>query len=292
MATSSPLSELGPTPPRPFIAFQPPPGKALDQYDSTRRPQAQAIVANVPQTFVDAMIVREQVFVREQHIPLKNEFDEDDPLSCHWVVYESEYTQEDAVLDKDNDAIFLNDEDHANATPIGTIRLVPFPHPVHPKAGREYIDGKLLPPRRGSDESDTKQDPDGPQGQAPNGYKDRATSLHNGTEPYIKLGRLAVVKSHRGKLLAGHLINTALDWMMTHFDYFDITTGPASSHVKFNGLVCVHAQIGAMKLWERHGFVQDELMGKWYEEGIPHVGMFRRIEKHQDEVRNEGRNTG
>jgi predicted GNAT family N-acyltransferase len=31
------------------------------------------------------MEVREQVFVKEQNIPLENEFDADDARSCHWV---------------------------------------------------------------------------------------------------------------------------------------------------------------------------------------------------------------
>lgn len=40
---------------------------------------------NIPQTFLDAMEVREQVFVHEQGVPLDNEFDADDARACHWV---------------------------------------------------------------------------------------------------------------------------------------------------------------------------------------------------------------
>ena len=35
----------------------------------------------IPQGFIDAMIVREEVFVQEQDIPLANELDDDDPVS-------------------------------------------------------------------------------------------------------------------------------------------------------------------------------------------------------------------
>jgi len=41
---------------------------------------------------------------------------------------------------------------------------------------------------------------------------DRKTSLHDGVESYVKLGRLCVIKEERGKSLADLLINAALDW--------------------------------------------------------------------------------
>ncbi len=65
----------------PFITFLGP--SNLDGYDpklpSSEQPD------NIPKTFLDAMEVREQVFVEEQHVPLDNEFDSDDPRACHWV---------------------------------------------------------------------------------------------------------------------------------------------------------------------------------------------------------------
>lgn len=268
-----------PTPQLPFVAFQPPAKKALDKYDSSRPPKEQRADANLPSTFIDAMIVREQVFVREQHIPLKNEFDSDDARSCHWVIYATDCLQEDAVTDPDTGAVTLPAEARSTAIPIGTIRMVPFPHCPHPKAGREYVDGKLLPPRAGAEASNA-QDSDEPEGQAPYGYKDRETSHHDGEEPYVKLGRLAVIREHRNKHYAGLLINAALDWAMKNWTYFN----PSRARAEWDGLVCVHAQVGAVRTWQRHGFVQDELMGKWYEEGIPHVGMFRRLEFYQDKL--------
>lgn len=65
----------------PFITFLGP--SDLNGYDrkkpATEQPQ------NVPKTFLDAMEVREEVFVKEQKVPLENEFDSDDPRACHWV---------------------------------------------------------------------------------------------------------------------------------------------------------------------------------------------------------------
>ncbi|OIW27717.1 hypothetical protein CONLIGDRAFT_447112 [Coniochaeta ligniaria NRRL 30616] len=272
-----------PTPPKPFLAFLPPPGSKLDRYDSTLLPQDQQESANIPITFIDAMTVREQVFVREQHIPLKYEFDSDDARSCHWVIYHSTCTQEEAITDKVTGAVTLPESARSTSTPIGTIRLVPFPHPPHPKNGRQYIDGKILPQRPGQDPSSEEDDPNEPQGQAPAGYQDRVTSLHDGKEPYVKLGRLAIIRAHRGRFLSDMLLNAALDWAMTHYSYFDQVRprahGPSA---EWNGLVCVHAQVAAAKVWQRHSFFVDELMGKWYEEGIPHQGRFRRVERAVD----------
>lgn len=40
----------------------------------------------------------------------------------------------------------------------------------------------------------------------------------------------------------------------------------------------VHAQVQGEKMYERFGFVTDEKMGRWDEEGIEHVGMWKRID--------------
>jgi hypothetical protein len=64
----------------PFITFLGP--SNLAAYDSSKRSSEQA--DTIPKTFLDAMEVREQVFVDEQKVPLQNEFDSDDHRSCHW----------------------------------------------------------------------------------------------------------------------------------------------------------------------------------------------------------------
>lgn len=65
----------------PFMQFLRP--SNLNEYDRHKRPIEQ--LGDVPKVFLDAMEIREQVFVIEQGVPLENEFDSDDARSCHWV---------------------------------------------------------------------------------------------------------------------------------------------------------------------------------------------------------------
>ena len=65
----------------PFIAFLGP--SNLDGYD--RKLSASKQPAHIPKTFLDAMEVREEVFVKEQGVPADNESDSDDTRACHWV---------------------------------------------------------------------------------------------------------------------------------------------------------------------------------------------------------------
>jgi hypothetical protein len=65
----------------PFINFLGP--SVLNEYDRKKGPTEQP--SHIPPTFLDAMEVREEVFVKEQGVPLENEFDSDDARACHWV---------------------------------------------------------------------------------------------------------------------------------------------------------------------------------------------------------------
>lgn len=65
----------------PFISFLGP--SNLDGYNRSLPPAEQP--ANIPKVFLDAMEVREKVFVHEQGVALNNEFDSDDARACHWV---------------------------------------------------------------------------------------------------------------------------------------------------------------------------------------------------------------
>jgi predicted GNAT family N-acyltransferase len=65
----------------PFITFLGP--SNLGEYDRYKKSSEQS--SNIPKAFIDAMEVREQVFVEEQGVPLANEFDSDDARACHWV---------------------------------------------------------------------------------------------------------------------------------------------------------------------------------------------------------------
>jgi len=229
--------------------------------------------------------------------------------------------------------------------PIGTIRLVPFPHPPHPRDGGIYVDGKLTnagqPAARvalatdakgkgaaaNKDETSgksTKEDITSKIGKlnigddsaasssataetrkvvAPLTHKevlrspptslpryayDRPTTFHNGEEAYVKLGRLAVREEFRRFGIASQLVRAATKWMLdnptafnprpsvTSFDHLGLAAGRAVP--EWRGLFCVHAQESAIGFWERQGFAIDEKMGRWFEEGIPHVGMFKRVD--------------
>lgn len=46
----------------------------------------------------------------------------------------------------------------------------------------------------------------------------------------------------------------------------------------WNGLVLVHAQKDIEKVWNRYGFSKDDTMGVWDEEGIDHIGMWKRLD--------------
>ncbi|KAF7559226.1 hypothetical protein G7046_g4944 [Stylonectria norvegica] len=241
----------------------------------------------IPRAFLDAMEVREKVFVQEQGVPADNEFDADDPRCCHWVVYASvNKTEELEIRDKEGNVVQPR-KSSTRSTPIGTVRLVPFPHEAHPKAGGVYWNGVL----EGGDDGQANGTgrPEGASG------VDRATTLHDGKEPYVKLGRLAVVKEFRGNRLAGLLVKTVLSWLRSNPSFFDPSIkelgleqlGATSEREvpKWNGLVCVHAQEAVIGAWKKFGFKVDDAMGTWQEEGIAHVGMFQRLEFEPKQIR-------
>ena len=86
------------------------------------------------------------------------------------------------------------------------------------------------------------------------------------------------------------LIDAALSWVAQNQQAIIPPLSPATAeqrklelgHVPddtvFRGLVLVHAQKTVEKVWSKHGFVRDEKMGVWFEEGIEHVGMWKRID--------------
>ncbi|OAR00454.1 hypothetical protein LLEC1_05864 [Akanthomyces lecanii] len=222
--------------------------------------------ADIPSTFLDAIEVREDVFVKEQGVPVENEFDVDDPRCCHWVAYASVHTTQEHEVRDETGAVVQPRKSSTRSTPIGTVRLVPFPHDPHP------------------DNSS-----------APTFAADRPTSYHDGRESYVKLGRLAVQKDFRGNRIAGLLVNTVLDWLKENPSYFDpsitelgleqVGARRETEIPSWGGLVCVHAQKKVQSFWERCGFKIDEGMGTWWEEGILHVGMFQRLPIDEKKVR-------
>ncbi|KAI8270336.1 hypothetical protein K4K58_010833 [Colletotrichum sp. SAR11_239] len=294
----------------PFVSLLEP--TRLDAYIRGRAHDEQP--AAIPKLFCDAMEVREEVFVKEQGVPAENEFDADDSRACHWVSYASvSKVVEQEVLDGDGNIVKPR-RSSTRATPIGTIRLVPFPHDPHPKDGGVYWDGKLEEIKVGAaaggdgeavetatEEMKSPVKEDGVVGAAehvgeerrssaarPFAGPDRATDLHDGIEPYVKLGRLAVIEGFRGHRISLLLVNTVLAWLKEKPSYFDpsikemgleqIGASTAEEVPKWKGLVCVHAQKQVVEMWEKMGFVIDEGMGTWWEEGIEHKGMFMRLD--------------
>lgn len=249
--------------------FQPPP--SIDGYDHLLPPEEQP--SSVPATFAACMAVRHAVFVLEQKIPADSELDDDDRRSCHWALFYAEAGT-----------------DRPAGTPAGTIRLVPYPQPPHPVPGGVYAtaDGVYglqgwRKPKNGDGESEFV--PVG-SASAPGAIPEAAvlhrTTFHDGDEPYVKLGRMAVLPKYRRKGLANRLVKDVLLWMQQNPGYFepegadddaDGVGAPA-----FRGLVCVHAQVSAIDFWLAAGFQIDDAMGQWWEEGMLHVGMFLRLD--------------
>jgi predicted GNAT family N-acyltransferase len=229
-----------------------------------RKLHAESQPSTIPQTFLDAMEVREEVFVKGQGVPLSMEADSDDARSCHWVAY---------ATPTENPGL--------GPIPAGTVRLVPFPHDPHPEPGSEWD----IP------EESEHIEADGGSGNSlivanPPWIIDRETTLHDGKEPYIKFGRLAVMEGFRGRGIADIMVNTAIQWAKENPQFFD-PKGPIVGaegedldvhRMKWNGLICAHAQEYVSKAWAKWGFVIDEKMGKWNEAEIPHVGMFLRLD--------------
>ncbi|CAI6336560.1 unnamed protein product [Periconia digitata] len=270
-----------------FLSMLPPPKDDLAQYDNTRPHNEQDI--EVPQVFHDAMSVREEVY-GEQGIPLDAEFDEDDARSWHWVVYASVASTaspppKDLRTDTPTDGA-----DGARRTssvgtrlPVGTIRMIPPPH-----APNKYLDQPT---------SDKHMDADPPRSLEDHSSSDN--SKHP-SEPYVKLGRLAVLTPYRKLGLAKLLINTAIEYAAKHPD--DIYEPPSATTAEkanlfgiqteesapWNGLIMIHAQSNLKHLWEKYGFAEELLNDKgqveiskephWVEEGIEHIGMWRRLQ--------------
>lgn len=206
----------------------------------------------IPQGLIDALTVRETVFVQGQNVPWAEELDEDDPRSFHWTAYAS-VRRDFSAADDSGPNNAANGKRRASSTstkmPIGTIRLVPPPHKPHPNGKTE-------------------------------------TDVHKNNESYIKLGRLAVIPEYRGMGVADILIGKAVEFVIKNPDQiiprYEAGRLESLKHtgagVDYKGLLLVHSQVGVQKVWKRHGFETDESMGTWDEVGIDHVGMWKRVD--------------
>ncbi|KAK8245211.1 acyl-CoA N-acyltransferase [Phyllosticta capitalensis] len=277
-----------------FISFLPP-TPTIANYDASLRASEQT-AADIPQTFKDAMTVRERVFVEEQNIPLENEFDADDPRSFHWVVYASVgATGSTNGFQPSNGATNGSEteqEERRRSDPsayrvaVGVVRLVPPPHPPHPAPSDAHaLDNSLAAPATFVPKTNGTASPNG------NGHARSHSSDDLDTHtapPYIKLGRLAILKPYRKLGLSSLLVRTALDWAAQNAHVICPPASPEAveiakiegregSLVSWDGSTLVHAQAPLEKFYGTFGFVKDEAMGVWDEEGIDHVGMWLKV---------------
>lgn len=310
-----------------FLAHLPPPHDLLRHYD--RKASHSVQPAEIPQPFLDAMSIRETVFVNEQRVPLENEYDADDARSFHWVTYASVATTGgptafsrgfDVSSNGAGRSSSKDDRRRSTATasklPVGTIRLVPPPHPPHPTPSSQHQ----------IDNSEAQaSSPTSPQGSHVLHHNAPGGSTEEGSEPYIKLGRLAILPAYRRLGLGKLLVEAACEWASKHpediLPKMDATTRERerahargrsedsasgagasesagggegdylsesmasgggseitmSSLMPWKGLILVHAQLNRLGTYEKWGFVRDEQLGTWWEEGIEHVAMWRRV---------------
>ncbi len=205
----------------------------------------------------------------EQHCSSANEIDADDAKSWHWVAFDDSSGRgndddDDDDRERAHPEVWRDEVGYAvNVRPsaVGTIRLVPVGAAVE----------------RFNDAAPGTGPSHGP------------TQLWDGREPYIKLGRLATLFAHRGLGLGRLLVGAALEWATDHAIVLHRQgLNPCKSEIQqqedgevdapWKGLVLVHAQKVVEGFWRGLGFETDEGMGRWWEEGIEHLGMWRRLE--------------
>ena len=252
-----------------FVTLVQPPGHVVYKYPISGNDEPAS--TSIPTGFLDAMIVRKHVFVEEQKCRLENEIDDDDARSWHWVVYASVSTARSTPSNNEDNhtgtagSEFERRKSSGGQVPVGTIRLVPPPHGLHPAPGS--VDGL------GGAKVDVMED------------GDRKTAMHDGRELYVKLGRLATVKGYRGLGLGRLLTKAAMDWAARNKKVLDtLPNDPVAREtakrdkLEWKGLILAHSQVKAVNFYESMGFTVDKELGIWIEEGIEHVGMWKRVE--------------
>lgn len=117
------------------------------------------------------------------------------------------------------------------------------------------------------------------------------SSQNPNNESYIKIGRLATLAPYRKLGLGRMLLETALEWASKNPQLILPPPSAASREAAriegrvdvddvyeaWRGLVLIHAQSNLQKWYIKLGFTLDSSMGEWKEEGIAHVGMWKRI---------------
>lgn len=97
----------------------------------------------------------------------------------------------------------------------------------------------------------------------PNGFDDP------NEEPYVKLSRVATIAEARGQKLNKILMDTAFAYLAAN---------PRSVDEGWRGLLLTHAQVYIEGMYLKLGFITDDRLGRWDEEGIEHLGMWKRLD--------------
>ncbi|KAF7945889.1 uncharacterized protein EAE97_004927 [Botrytis byssoidea] len=153
-------------------------------------------------------------------------------------------------------ALFPAEESPVSYIPVGTLRLLPYPDTLRPLPHTRIIVG--LPTEEIPPSSIFFFQP------SPTYRVNPASTLHDGVEPYVRLGRLAVLKEYRGRGYADLLIQAALKWAGENprFSEEALSEEEKGTVPEWKGLVCLYARDVAVRTWERNGFVVDEGMVK------------------------------
>ncbi|PGH21429.1 hypothetical protein AJ80_03220 [Polytolypa hystricis UAMH7299] len=165
------------------------------------------------------------------------------------------------------------DEVDGGKVPVGVTRLVPpRSHGIHTSEANGHAEGE-------------EQFPSAP--------------AREENKPYVKITRVAVLPAYRNRGLGKYLVDNALEWASSHPEQVSAQQQQQreeeeEGHEEWSGLVLVHAQVQAEKAYEKMGFVTDESMGSWWEEGIRHVGMWKtvEVEKHTHKDKDKERENG
>ncbi|KAB8298072.1 hypothetical protein EYC80_001837 [Monilinia laxa] len=251
--TSTPTPRI--TPPH-KLSIQLPPHPHVHTWNRHLPSYNQAHCSEIP-IFKDACYVREQVFVHEQQVvPLVHHLDPDDARSVHIVIYAPENSEPEDIISGDSRESF-----QSKYVPVGTIRILPYPDHARPLPNSSIV---APPPTTNEELLHSSIFFNLP----PPAYESTVSSaLHDGIEPYIRLGRLALLPSYRGRGYADLLIQAALKWASENprFSYEMLREEEKKRVPEWRGLVCLHAREKAVETWGRNGFLVDEGMGTWWE---------------------------
>lgn len=139
--------------------------------------------------------------------------------------------------------IYAKETDHGPEVPAATIRFIP-PDPqgqTHTDFGSPTVNGH--PYYEGS-------------------------LLWDHKEPFAHIGRLATVKAFRGRGYGRILVKEAFKTAKGYKDRSDNT---------WKGLIVIHSQRYVEGWYKSCGFETDSGMGHWWEEGIEHTAMWKRV---------------